>query len=101
MFLSPLTLVPPRWLPLVWSAFNVAIAPLCGALAIRLAAPRASGTAVALPTAMFLSWFGLRVGLRAGQFSLLSFTLSLLAVVVGRTRPRLGGVSLRSCRRVG
>jgi hypothetical protein len=59
VFLSPLALVPPRWLPLVWSVFNVAIAPLCGALAIRLAVPHAwrrSRSAASAPGSAACCW---------------------------------------------
>ena len=94
VFLSPLTLVPPPWLPLVWGACSVILASIGGVVAARLAAPRPPGLIVALVTAMFLSWFAIRVGLRAGQFSVVSLVLGLAAVALAGRRPGLGGIAL-------
>ncbi len=94
VFLSPLLLVPRDWIPEVWSAFNLLLAPCVAILAVRLVNPDARRDVVLLFTAMFLSWAGLRIGLGNGQLSLLTMALGLLAVAICDKSPVAAGVAL-------
>jgi hypothetical protein len=74
-----------------WAVLNVAFAVLAPWLAIRTIRPTAAVAECALPVAMFLCWGGVRTLL---QFSMMTLTLSMMAMVLADTRPRWGGVCL-------
>lgn len=93
-FLSPLALIPKEISALIWSLFNVALAPIAGFAAVKIVKPDATWKAALLPCLLFLSWAGLRVGLGDGQFSLLMLTFGLLALVNADKRPYLAATLL-------
>ena len=89
--LSPLGVFPARVVAPAWAVLNVAFAVLAPWLAIRTIRPTATVAECALPVAMFLCWGGVRTLL---QFSMMTLTLSMMAMVLADTRPRWGGVCL-------
>lgn len=89
--LSPMALLSSSWAVAMWAGLNFALAVLAAYLAVRVARPNVAISEAALPMLMFLCWGGFRVML---QFSLLSLTLGLLAMVVADKRPKWSGVCL-------
>lgn len=89
--LSPLGVLPARLVAPAWAVLNVGFAVLAPWLAIRAIRPTATLSECALPVAMFLCWGGVRTLL---QFSMMTLTLSMMAMVLADTRPRWGGVCL-------
>ncbi len=89
--LSPLGVLSDGWAVPVWAALNLALAVSAPWLAVRTVRPAATLSSAALPMAMFLCWGGFRTLL---QFSLVTLTLGLLAMVLADKRPRLSGVCL-------
>jgi hypothetical protein len=75
----------------LWAALNVAMAVVAAYLAVRAVRPAITFSDAALPMAMFLCWGGFRTLL---QFSLLSLTCGLLAMVWSNKRPVASGVAL-------
>lgn len=90
-FLSPIALVPARWLVPLWTAGAVALTPVLPWLVMRAAAPRRGGLALAVPALLYLCWAAPRTLL---QFSLLSMTLACAAVVLADRRWLAAGVAL-------
>jgi hypothetical protein len=93
-FLSPLAIIPKEWVTLFWSVFNVPLAILVGLLAFRIFNPKKPLRSALLPCLIFLTWVGVRVGFRNGQFSLLMVFFGLVAVAIIDKRPYVGGVLL-------
>lgn len=89
--LSPLGVLPDQWAVPVWAGLNLALAILATYLAVRVARPQTALFEAGLPMLMFLCWGGFRALL---QFSLLSLTFGLLAMVVAEKRPKWSGVCL-------
>ena len=89
--LSPLSLLPqPAAVP-VWAGLNLALALIVPYLAIRAIRPNVTVREALLPMLMFLCWGGFRTLL---QFSLLSLTCGLLAMVLADRKPVWSGVAL-------
>ena len=91
MALAPIGLLPANWLVPVWASVNLALAVLTPYLAVRAFDPTIRLAAAAMPILMFLCWGTFRILL---QFSLLTFALGLLAVVLADKRPIVAGVCL-------
>ena len=92
VLLSPIALVPQRWLVPVWTAGAVALTPVLPWLVMRCAARRDRGAkALAVPALLFLCWAAPRTLL---QFSLLSMTLACVALLIADARWLAGGVAL-------
>jgi hypothetical protein len=89
--LSPLSIIPVRLVAPAWAALNVLFAVLAPWLAIRAIRPTAAVSECVLPAAMFLCWGGVRTLL---QFSMMTLTLSMMAMVLADERPRWGGLCL-------
>ena len=87
--LSPLALFPAKWAVPGWTVLNLALAVVAPFLAVRVVRPAATLSDAALPMLMFLCWGGVRTLL---QFSLLTLTVSLLAMVLADKRPLWSGV---------
>jgi len=92
VLLSPLALVPVRWLVPLWTAVALALAPLLPWLVIRSEArsgqPPLAG---AVPALLYLCWAAPRTLL---QFSVLSLTLAFAAVLLVDRRRLAGGALL-------
>ena len=73
VLLSPLALVPSRWLVPLWTAGAVALAPVLPWLVLRCALERPRPTMLAVPALLYLCWAAPRTLL---QFSVLSLTLA-------------------------
>jgi Glycosyltransferase family 87 len=89
--LAPIGLLPAGWLVPVWGVVNLAIAVLTPYLAVRAFDPTIRFATAAVPILMFLCWGTFRILL---QFSLLTFALGLLAMVLADKRPIASGVCL-------
>ena len=90
--LSPLALVPQRWLVPLWTAGAVALTPVLPWLVMRGAARGDRGAlALAVPSLLFLCWAAPRTLL---QFTLLSMTLACAALGLADTRWIAAGVAL-------
>lgn len=76
VMLSPLALVPWPWLVPLWTAGALLLTPVLPYLVIR-SVSRGDRSTIAVPVLLFLCWTGTRTLL---QFSLLSMTLSFLAL---------------------
>jgi hypothetical protein len=88
VLLSPLALVPLRWLVPLWLACAIALAPLLPWLVLRCASrPGREPLAIAVPALLYLCWAAPRTLL---QFSVLSLTLAFAAALLVDRR-RLGG----------
>lgn len=88
--LSPLALVPPRWLVPLWITGAVALTPVLPWLVMRCASRR-DRAALAVPMLLFLCWAATRTLL---QFSLLSMTLSCVALLIVDSHWLAAGVAL-------
>ena len=88
--LSPLALVPSRWLVPLWTAGAVALTPVLPWLVMRAASPRRERVALAVPALLFLCWAAPRTLL---QFSLLSMTLACAALLLADRRWLASGVA--------
>ena len=93
-FLSPLALIPERWVTPLWSVFSVALLVFTALLAFRIFNPDARWKNALLPCLIFFAWVGVRVGLANGQFSLLMVFFGLLMVPIVDKRPYTGGLLL-------
>lgn len=91
VMLSPLAVIPDAGAVPLWGAINLLLAGAAAWLAMRTMRPSMTPGAAALPIAMCLCWGGFRTLL---QFSLLPFTLGLLAMSAARRRPAAGGALL-------
>jgi hypothetical protein len=111
--LSPLGVLPATVSVPIWTSLNLALSVLAVYLAVRTARPKAPLTGIApgasssdagrapgsvfgypdtlLAMAMFLCWGGFRTLL---QFSLLTLTLGLAAIVLADRRPARSGICL-------
>ena len=90
VMLSPLALVPQRWLVPLWTAGAVALTPVLPWLVMRCASRR-DRAALAVPVLLFLCWAAPRTLL---QFSLLSMTLSCVALLIVDSHWLAAGVAL-------
>ncbi len=86
VWLSPLALIPERWVVPVWTAVALALTPVLPWLVLRCASPAGIGNgwyrraeALIAPTLLYLCWAAPRTLL---QFSLLSMTLACLATLI-------------------
>lgn len=86
VLLSPLALVPSRWLVPLWTAGAVALAPVLPWLVLRCGS-RAAPAMLAVPALLYLCWAAPRTLL---QFSVLSLTLAFAAILLV-DRHRFGG----------
>ena len=93
-FLSPLAVIPEKWVTPLWSVFSVALLIFTALLAFRLFNPDAPWKNALLPCLIFFAWVGVRVGLSNGQFSLLMVFFGLLMVAIVDKRPYTGGLLL-------
>ena len=84
VLLSPLALVPPRWLVPLWTAGAVALAPVLPWLVLRCASRRRRPLALAVPALLYLCWAAPRTLL---QFSVLSLTLAFAAILLVDSSP--------------
>lgn len=92
VMLSPLALVPPRWLIALWTAGAVALTPVLPWLVMRAASRRdRNARELLVPVLLYLCWYAPRTLL---QFSLLSMTLACVALLIADTRWLAGGVAL-------
>jgi hypothetical protein len=89
--LSPLGALPDTWAVSVWATLNLGMALLACCLVVRAMDPDARLREHVLTIAMFLCWGAFRALL---QFSLLTFTFGLLAMVLARKRPAWSGICL-------
>jgi hypothetical protein len=89
--LSPIALVPARWLVPLWTAAAAALTPVLPWLVVRAAAPRLGRAALAVPVLLFLCWAAPRTLL---QFTLLSMTLAGAALLLADTRWLAAGLAL-------
>jgi hypothetical protein len=90
VLLSPIALVPERWLVPLWTAGSLLLAPVLPWLVMQTASTR-GGLARALPALLFLCWAAPRTLL---QFSVLSMTLACAALLVVNERGRAAGIAL-------
>lgn len=90
VMLAPLALVPRAWLVPLWTAGALALTPWLPYLVLRVASRR-DRAALAVPMLLFLCWAATRTLL---QFSLLSMTLSCVALLIVDARWLAGGVAL-------
>ena len=90
VMLSPLALVPQRWLVPLWTAGAVALTPVLPWLVMRCAWRR-NAAAIAVPVLLYLCWAAPRTLL---QFSLLSMTLACVALLIVDARGLAAGVAL-------
>ena len=90
VLLSPMALVPQRWLVPLWTVFAAALTPVLPWLVMRAAARR-ERAALAVPVLLYLCWAAPRTLL---QFSVLSLTLGALALWLADTRPLGAGIAL-------
>jgi hypothetical protein len=90
VLLSPIALVPERWLVPLWTAGSVLLAPVLPWLVLRTVSSRGAVTR-AVPALLFLCWAAPRTLL---QFSMLSMTLACAALFVAKERDRAAGVAL-------
>ena len=90
VLLSPMALVPHRWLVPMWTAGAVALTPVLPWLVFR-SGSRRRGAALAVPILMFLCWAATRTLL---QFSLLSMILACVALMIVDSHWLAGGVAL-------
>lgn len=93
-FVSPLALIPARWVTLFWVVVNIPLAVAVLLLSFRLFKPTAPLKHALVPGLIFLCWVGVRVGLSTGQLSLLMVFFGLLAVTIADRRPAVGGILL-------
>jgi Glycosyltransferase family 87 len=96
VLLSPLALVPPRWVVPLWTAGAVALTPVLPWLVVRCASPGdrrplARPLALIAPALLYLCWAAPRTLL---QFSLLSMTLGCAALYVADAHRFAAGVAL-------
>ena len=90
VMLSPLALIPERWIAPIWTIASIALAPLA-ALAVDRSSGNRSRDRTLLTIAAFLCWASARTLL---QFSVLSMTLAFAAVVLADRRPLSSGIVL-------
>jgi hypothetical protein len=88
--LSPIALIPRRWLVPAWTMFALALAPALPFVVTRAAGLRARGAVLVTVTA-FLCWASARTLL---QFSVLSMTLAFGALAMADAEPVASGVLL-------
>ena len=92
VLLSPLTLLPQRWVVPMWTAGALLLTPVLPWLVMRCAAPAQRGLlALTVPTLLYLCWAAPRTLL---QFSLLSMTLACAATLIVDSRWLLSGALL-------
>ena len=89
--LSPLGALPSRLAIPLWAGFNLVLALVAPYLAVRAVRPAAPRRDTLFLVTMFVCWGGFRTLL---QFSLLTLTLGLLAMVLVEKRPGWSGVCL-------
>ena len=90
VMLSPLALLPRHWLVPLWTAGAVALTPVLPWLVLRCAS-RGDRAALAVPMLLFLCWAATRTLL---QFTLLSMTLSCVALLIVDSRWLAAGIAL-------
>ena len=84
VLLSPLALLPQRWVVPMWTAGALLLTPVLPWLVMRCAAPAQRGLlALTVPTLLYLCWAAPRTLL---QFSLLSMTLVCVAMFIVDSR---------------
>jgi hypothetical protein len=91
VLLSPLGLLPLGAAHPIWMLANLAIVILAPFLAARFFRPHDPFRVIVLPILMFLCWGGVRT---LTQFTLVSLTCSMAAMVMATHRPIAGGVWL-------
>ena len=91
VMLSPLALVPWRWVVPIWTAVALALTPLLPYLVVRCTSHRRLFTAAAIPMLLFFCWAGARTLL---QFTLLSMTLMFASVLLVDSRWLASGIFL-------
>jgi hypothetical protein len=89
--LSPLGAIPRGWAVPLWAAVNLGLAVTAPYLAVRAVRPMITLSSAALPILMLLCWGGYRTLL---QFSLLTLTFGLAAMVLADRRPGWCGLCL-------
>ena len=89
--LSPLALLPPRGVLVIWACINMALLAAAPVLAARFANRRAAAADIVLLALMFVCWSGAKMLL---QFTLLTLVLGLAAVLIADRRPVWSGVCL-------
>lgn len=90
VMLSPLALIPWRWLVPMWAAIALALTPSLPYLIAR-AILRVSRPAALFATLLFCCWASARTLL---QFSLLSLVLAGVSAALADSSPRSGGIAL-------
>jgi hypothetical protein len=90
VMLAPLAFVPQSWLVPLWTAGAVALTPVLPWLVLR-SASRGDRATLAVPMLLFFCWAATRTLL---QFSLLSMTLSCVALLIVDSRGLAAGVAL-------
>ncbi len=88
--LSPMALIPGRWLVPAWTVFSLVLAPLLPFVVSRAAGNRSRDVTL-LAIAAFLCWASARTLL---QFSVLSMTLAFAAAWLADARPSIAGLLL-------
>jgi hypothetical protein len=92
VLLSPLALVPQRWLVPLWTLGAVALTPILPRLVVRCASPGDRGPlALTAPALLYLCWAAPRTLL---QFTLLSMTLACVALLIADAYRLAAGVAL-------
>jgi hypothetical protein len=101
VLLSPLAMLPVRWIVPLWTAFALALTPILPWLVMRCAFPAGATDHVSnprdpleglvLPTLLYLCWAAPRTLL---QFSLLSMTLACVAMLMADSRWLASGLML-------
>ena len=92
VLLSPLALVPQRWVVPLWTAGAVALTPVLPWLVVRCGSPGDRRTlALGAPVLLYLCWAAPRTLL---QFSLLSMTLGCVALCAADAHRFAAGVAL-------
>lgn len=92
VLLSPLALVPQRWVVSLWTMGAVALTPVLPWLVVRCASRGDRGPlALTVPALLYLCWAAPRTLL---QFTLLSMTLACVALRIADARRLAGGVAL-------
>ena len=91
VLLSPLALVPQRWVVPLWTIGAVALTPVLPWLVVRCASRDRGPLALSVPVLLYLCWAAPRTLL---QFSLLSMTLACVALCVADAHQFAAGVAL-------
>ena len=92
VLLSPLALLPQRWVVPMWTAGALLLTPVLPCVVMRCAVPARRGLfALIVPTLLYLCWAAPRTLL---QFSLLSMTLACAAMLIVDSRSLASGALL-------